>query len=91
MRMDTGLQESSFEKPGPGKNVSYRMWTLKEKNKPSESEALRLLVRSSTHAVQIDRRAGCNPFQVCDVEFGVTDSFGGKTHGKHLVRGNSEP
>jgi len=65
--MDAGLKESSFEKPAAGKNVSYRMWNLKEKNNPSDSKTLSLLVRSSTHAVYIDRRAGFNPFQVTRV------------------------
>jgi hypothetical protein len=59
----SGLKESDFVKPDPEKNVSYRIWTLGEKNKPKPGP-LRILVRSKTHAILVDRKPGMDPFQV---------------------------
>ena len=63
LTLDKNLKEPDFAAPDRGKNVSYRIWNLKEKNKPA-SKGIKMLVRSKTHAVCVDRRFGMNPFQV---------------------------
>ena len=71
--LDKNLNESDFEKPGAGKNVSYRIWSLKEKNKPA-ARSLRVLVRSKTHAVFVGRNPGDETFQV-NFKYTLTPSF----------------
>ena len=66
---DTGLIPSDFERPASGTNVSYRMWNLREKEGNNAKDSLKILVRSSTHAVFVNNAQAVCPFQVCNTRF----------------------